>query len=444
MIHRAPKARLPKLIARHLNPRRLGAVQILAGTAAGQALAFVAAPILSRLYSPSDFGVFTVISAIVLAFATVFALRLDFAVPLPKDPREAYSIAALAFYAITALTVVSFGALLAFGGSIARALGQPQLMPWLLVAPPCAAAMAGFMVLNQFAIRQDRFRDIGRRNILQSTVTVVSQVVIGSAGGRPGGLILGLGLGQAAGAASLVRGSGFDSAAAREGRQKQRLAAALRKYRRFPIILAPSGLLNTLGLQLPVVLIAYWYGSQVAGWLGLTQRVLSLPVMLLGTAVAQVYLSELAKAAHGSLLHAAAMFTTTSRRLAIVGLVAAVPLLILGPRVFAFVFGSQWLPTGQYAQALSLTLVAQLVASPLSQTLIVFGEQVTQAAWDATRLLATTGAVGLCALTGQSALTAVWAFSATSAVTFAASWWLSRRAIQKARSRDVLSDPRAA
>jgi O-antigen/teichoic acid export membrane protein len=431
---------LSERVKPHLNSRRLGAMQILTGTAAGQALALAAAPVLSRLYSPADFGVFTVVSAVTLALATIFALRLDLAIPLPKDPRDAYSIQALAFYAITALTAVSFAMLFVFGRSIAVALGQPQLMPWLLLAPLCAAAMAGFMVLNQFAIRQGRFGDIGRRNILQSAIAVVSQVVIGSAGGRPGGLILGLGLGQAAGAASLLRGTGLRSSAAREGRQREHLAMMLRRYRRFPLILAPSGLLNTLGLQLPVVLMAYWYGSQVAGWLGLTQRVLSLPVMLLGTAVAQVYLAELAKAAHGSLLHAAAMFSTTSRRLTMVGTAVSVPLLLMGPWAFAFIFGRQWLPSGQYAQALSLSLAAELIASPLSQTLIVFERQVTQAAWDTTRLLATAGSVTLCALTGQSALTAVWAFSIASTVTYAASWFLSRRAIQHALSPIGASD----
>lgn len=48
---------------------------------------------------------------------------------------------------------------------------------------------------------------------------------------------------------------------------------ALSRYRRFPLFLAPSGLLKVLGQQLPVLLVAYWYGSSVAGWLGLTLRV---------------------------------------------------------------------------------------------------------------------------------------------------------------------------
>lgn len=445
MIRRNHTVSLPGVISRHLNPRRLGAVQIFSGTAAGQAIAFAAAPILTRVYSPSDFGIFTVISAVALTLGTVSALRLDLAVPLPEDPQDAYSIATLAFCAITALTAVSFAILFVFGGSIAVTLGQPQLMPWLLLAPFLAAAMAAFMVLNQFAIRQGRFGDIGRRNVLQSSIAVVSQVLIGSAGGRAGGLILGLGLGQAAGAASLLGGTGLRSPAAREGRKRERLVATLRRYRRFPLILAPSGLLNTLGLQVPVVLMAYWYGGQVAGWLGLTQRVLFVPVMLLGTTVAQVYLAELAKAARGSVLQAAVLFNTTSLRLTIVGLTASVPPMLLGPWAFAFIFGTQWLPSGQYAQALSVSLAAQLVATPLSQTLTVFEKQVTQAAWDTTRLLATAGSVALCALTGQSALTAVWAFSISSAVTYAVSWWLSKRAIQEAVAQKGApdSDPRS-
>jgi len=118
---------------------------------------------------------------------------------------------------------------------------------------------------------------------------VATQVGAGLTDLKTGGLILGLGVGQATSAVSLVKGSALLSDQARDGREWRRLRQLARRYRRFPLVLAPSGVLNVMGLQLPVVLIAYWYGSSVAGWMGLTQRVLSLPVMLVGTAIAQVF-----------------------------------------------------------------------------------------------------------------------------------------------------------
>ena len=57
--------------------------------------------------------------------------------------------------------------------------------------------------------------------------------------------------------------------------------------------MAPAGVLNVAGLYLPILLLAWLYGPVVAGYVGFTQRVLGLPMTLIGQSVAQVYLGEL-------------------------------------------------------------------------------------------------------------------------------------------------------
>lgn len=96
MSRRANTVSLSRLITSHLIPRRLGVRHLLSGTAAGLGPAFASAPVMPRLYLPSGFGVFNVISAVTLALTTLFAPRLNLAAPLPGDPREAKSTATLA------------------------------------------------------------------------------------------------------------------------------------------------------------------------------------------------------------------------------------------------------------------------------------------------------------------------------------------------------------
>ena len=414
-----------------LSHSRRGALTILGGTAGGQALALVTAPILSRLYSPSNFGLFTVLASVVSVVGTVSALRFELAVPLPEKERDAHGLVALGL-ASTGLTfLLASGIVALVGNQVATAFRQPELMPWLWAVPVTSMVMGAYLVLNQLAIRHRRYGAIGRRNLLQSVAMVVTQLVAGLAGLKAGGLIAGLGVGQATSAISLVAGSGLRSAEAREGRQRSRLRQMAGRYRRFPLVLAPSGLLNVTGLQLPVVLIAYWYGSSVAGWMGLTQRVLSLPVMLIGTAIAQVYLGELARAARDDLARARHLFRSASKRLFMIAIAAAVVVTAFSPLLFGLVFGAQWKTSGQYAQALALSLAAQLLAVPVSQTLIVFERQMLQLAWDAGRLVLITGAVGACYLLGGSALTAVWAYGVSSAVAYSISWVLSLQTVRR-------------
>lgn len=437
------RPRMPTTLRRRLTTNRKGALTILGGSAGGQMLALLAAPALSRLYTPADFGAFTVLSSLILTLATVAALRFDFAVPLPKRDRDAYGLVALALCSVLTTTVLGFAAVLLFGDAFARRFDHPELVGWLWLVPLTAATMGIFLVLNQLAIRHQRYRAIGRRNILYQTVTVTTQLAAGAAQTGPGGLILGLASGQSAGAVSLLWRSGLCSEEAREGRRASHLRAMAARYRRFPLLLAPSGLLNTVGLQLPVIFIALWYGSSVAGWLGLTQRILALPVTLLGTAIAQVYLGELSLRAHHSPERALSLFRSTSQKLAVASLIVALPLFLLGPLTFSAVFGSVWLNSGKYAQALAVSLAAQLVAAPLSHTLTVFERQVTQLMWDSARLVLTCSAVLACVATGQSPLVAIWAFSLASAVAYVGSLLLSWRTVQsRATERDPDTDGR--
>lgn len=430
---------MPRVVG-GLTPVHRGVAVILGGTAGGQLLALLSAPVLTRLYSPADFGIYTIVSAIALTVGASSALRFELAVPLPEDPRDAYSLVTLGLLSAGA-TAVGGTAVVAFAGdAVARHFAQPGLMPWLWFVPATAAVLGGYVVLNQLAVRHRRYGAIGRRNLFQSTVSVITQVGTGAAGLRPGGLVLGLGVGQAAGALSLLWGSGLSSEAAREGRRPQRLINALSRYRRFPLVSSPSGLLNVMGLQVPILLIAYYYGGEVAGWLGLSQRVLALPVALIGAAAAQVYLGELVGTSRGGAGEPMALFRKASWRLAGIGVTIALVLLFAGPWLFGFAFGPQWVVSGRYAQALSIALAAQIVASPLSQTLNAFERQYLQLTWDISRLVVVAGATATCALAGGSALSTMWCYSLASGAAYAASWLLCRHTL---RHRAVRPSPTA-
>lgn len=418
-----------KALLQRVSPNRRGVVSIVGGTAIGQIFALGASPVLSRLYGPEEFGSFAVLSALVLTFGTVAALRLELAVPLPEREEEAHSLVATGAVAALCFSAVGTAVVGIAGTRISSAFHQPGLMPWLWIVPASSSVMSIYMLLNQLAIRHRRFSSIGRRNALQSSTTVLAQLLGGLSSLR-GGLIFGLGLGQLVGAISLTAGAGLRTDAARQGRRRDRMIASLSRYRRFPLYLGPSGLLNVLGQQLPVLLIAYWFGAQVAGWLGLTQRVLALPVTLVGTAVAQVYLAEISRAARGNREGARRLFLRSTRLLLIVAAALLLVLLTLGPTLFSFVFGATWRESGDYARAMALGLAGQMLGSPLSQTLIAYERQALQLFWDALRVVSIALVVTIAVRAGASAIAAIWLIGVLSALLYGLSWYFSFRVLR--------------
>jgi O-antigen/teichoic acid export membrane protein len=412
-----------------------GLVNIIVGAVGGQLVSLLAAPLLARLYSPADFGVFTVVSTLAATVGTVAAFRFELAIPLPEREADAHSLVILGLAAATVTAVVGTLVVLVFGTSLVERFHQPGLMPWLWFVPLTAAAMAAVMVLTQLAIRHGRYSGIGRRNLGQSIVMNIAQVVGGAAGSGPGGIVSGYGAGQVAAALSLVPGSRFRSAEARAGRRWPNLRETALRYWRFPLLLTPSGLFNILGTQLPVLLIAYRYGSEVAGWMGLTQRVLALPMALVGTAVAQVYLAELSRATRTDIARTRSLFQQATMKLTLLGVAGGIAIFAAGPYAFTLVFGAGWTNSGLYARALALGVTSQFVAAPLSQTLIVLERQNLQFAWDVGRTVLVTVAVDVAAVSGATPVMAMWVFGICSTIAYAASWILSSRSVTAAWSR---------
>lgn len=404
-------------------------VAIAAGSAGGQVLALAAAPLLSRIYRPADFGVFAVVAALVVTIGTVAAFRFELAVPLPEEERDAQALVALGLAAAGVTALLGTVVVLVAGADVSRLFGQPELARWLWVVPPAAAAMGVVLVLNQLAVRHRRYGSIGQRSFAQSLTIVVTQLGAGLAGLRPGGMALGLGVGQVASAVVLLRDAGLRSAEGRAGRDRRRLRAVARRYRRFPLLLAPSGLLNILGTQFPVLLIASWYGASVAGWLGLTQRVVAMPAALVASAVAQVYLAEISRAAREGAGTGRRIFVGASRKLTLIAVPSALLLVVAAPAAFSVLFGAGWATSGSYAQALAVYMAVQFVASPMSQTLVVFGQHGRQLAWDLGRVVLVSGAVSAAALSGASPLAAIWTMSVSGALAYLACWLMSLRAV---------------
>lgn len=408
-----------------------GILAISAGTALAQGLVVAAAPVIARVYTPEEMGLYTVIASATAVLATVASLRWDFAIPIPEDEARAHSLVALALLTVVGSTLTATFLLLLFGREISVAFGEERLMPWLLLVPAVAACQTSMKVLSQLAIRHRRYSSIGMRGVLRSVITIVGQLGLGLAGMRAGGLVVGLALGNAAGAASLLRGSGLRSVDAKEGRRIGALKSTASQFRRFPLLLAPSGLLNVLGLQLPIIIVFALYGTNVAGWLGLTQTVLGLPVALMGQSVAQVYLGELSRANRSAGSNIQALFKKASRHLVAVAAALVLVIMVAAPWFFPIAFGSNWSTSGLYAQALAPALGMQMLAVPLSQTLVVLERQGAQLAWDGTRLASTTGAILLSHACGGSALQTVWVLSAASTVTYLALWWLARDTVAR-------------
>ena len=400
--------------------RRLG--MLSGGMAIGQAVTLLASPILTRLYDPHDFGIYAVFTALSGLLGTVVALRYEFAIPLAPTERQAADLAALCLVAISFLCVVSVPVIWLGGDRLAQVTQMPGLahILWWLPATMGMAGIAQF--LNYWSVYRGTFRLNASSRIVQSVLQSVMQVVLGVLGAGPGGMVLGYALAYGVRAANfLLRLPRRDWRLLRGARVTAMRKCAIEQWR-YPVLSAPSGLLQNGSQLLPALLLASLYGPAVAGWYGLGQRLIGLPVRLLGQAASQVYLGEIAISSRGDSFK---LFKQASLAFFALGIVIMAPLLLAGPSLFAFVFGETWRTAGEITRLLVPLYLTRLVVTPVSQTLNAYGRQsqhLLTATLD-TSLLATSFVIAW--QFSLEPLTTVLMFSVGSSLAYLLYFWLA-------------------
>lgn len=397
-----------------------GVLWMVLGSGVGQVLTLAVLPILSRVYTDADFGLLTQFVAISSITGTFVVFRLEAAVPLPKSDRTAASVAwlGIGLGAIGSVVIGALGPLLAL--PVGELVGVPELATvwWWLAAATFAVVLD--KVLLTWMVREKRYKALAARNFLQGLGQAGFQVGLGFSPVKSAGLIVGWILGRVVALGGLFSRGGLFA----QGRPRpHELVAAARRYRRFPLVASWAALINVLGQQAPFLVLGYYYGKVEIGLIGMTVRVLAAPATLIGQAVSRAFQGEGSEAIRLGTTPLRPILRSHGKMLAAISIPIAVLFAVVSPPLFAFVLGGQWRQAGVYAQILAFGYAAQLIVSPISQTLLLLEKQAQQLAWDSLRLVATVGAPLLVAAAGGSATAAIVTLSAAFVVCYSALWW---------------------
>ena len=364
-------------------------VVIVAGGATfAQGLALLAAPLLTRLYTPDDLGVFGTFVSLFSILIAINSLSYELAIPLPETDEVASNLPVLAMIALCVTTVIFSIMVGLWGTQIATLINIPTVTPYLWLLPVSLFATGVYQIAQYWIIRKKHFMSISRARIYQSFGTVGIQIAVGLFQGGVFGLLAGHSIGYISGgvASVIYTWKSYKATAAQINRET--LAKVASRYRRFPIFANWSRLINVSGVMLPPLFITAIYGTQVGGWFVLGQRMIVIPLSLIGNAIAQVYLGTASQLKHENPAALSRLFNKIGLRLAVVGGLPAIVLWAAGPTLFKTVFGAEWHTAGEYMQLLAPALWAQFIISPLSQTMNIMERQGIQLAWDIVRLSA--------------------------------------------------------
>ena len=381
---------------------------LMAGGALAQALPLLLGPLLTRLYSPQQFGVYHLFAAVAANAAVVACARYEHALPLARDDDEARALFALCRWIL--LFVVACCAIAAVvWAALSGAL-------WPLWLPAAVGALGLLSLATLAAMRARRFAALSASRVLQHGGGAALQAAAGAAGAGLTGLI------AAPIAATVVATAWLRPGLARHWNvRRQALRSVAGRHRDFPLLNTPHAFMGALQDTLAVALIAAWQGPAAAGFWGLALRYLKAPATLVGGAVSQALYPLLADAGTASEQGRNAV-RRVMRTLALAALPLVLLLWLFAPAAFALAFGEAWREAGELASALALYVGVHFVASPLAVVTMAWGAQ----AW-ALKLALVGQALFVSALAAGLALgglhVAGWAVSASMGAYFGWYFW---------------------
>lgn len=368
-----------------------GMATLALGNGLARIVGLGAIPVLTRLYSPEDFGILSIFTALLLIFTPLMTLRYELAVPLPRCDGTAMNLMALSALMIAITSALMSLTLWLAGPMLLTLSSMEALIPyrWMLAVALFSAGL--YEVLLIWAIRRRAYPAIARTQLQQSVVGSIAKVALGVLSANPLGLLIGQVLGAGAGTTRLVRTFWNDLQTYRRYVRWSRLTLLFQHYRSFPSYRMPSQLLQIFSSQAPLLLTAAMYDARVTGQLGLALMTLALPMNLLGHTTSKAYYAEIAALGRKRPDEIRRVTYSVIKRLLLLSLAPALVLLVVGEPLFAFAFGREWALAGELASMLALYLFFQFMHAPASHLLTVFEGQRWQLMLNIQRTVLTVG-----------------------------------------------------
>ena len=342
-------------------------LKLVSGTTLAQAITILTAPIISRLFAPEAFGVLNVFTSLVTIITVVICLRYEFAIVLPESDEDAANLVGLCGLIALGISALAALALLILGRPLVNLLKAPSLYAFLWLIPIGLLIQGFFQALNYWNTRTKHFGRLSIARVSASLTTSALPMLLASIGHATAASLV---FSYVAGTfiyacvlgAQVLRESG---ALFYRVIQRSRMLANLKRYRKFPLVDSWGSFINNLSWQLPSLMLLYFFSETVVGYYSLSNRLILLPMTLIGSSLAQVFYQRTAEL-RSNPENLSKSVELVFRRLAAIGLFPALVLGIAGPQLFGFVFGANWMEAGRYAQILSPWMFILFISSPLS------------------------------------------------------------------------------
>lgn len=341
------------------------------GSLIAQLITALVSPISTRLYTPEQLAVYTLIITVSAMFGPVLCGKYDMAIVSAKDEKEVTNliVGGLAVSAITIILVtIGYRFYLQTKPEIIDEVG---IFAYLLVLILVVNAL--IHLLNRYNNRHKEYKLISSVYVFRTGFQNIGLVLFGFLKLGSLGLLLSQILGSLVG---LKRQSKrlIENRDMFKNVKLNEVKDTLLKYKKLPIYSMPAHFLNSASYSMLNFFITGLFGLGTLGYYSITYRILGIPLTLVSLNVSKVFFQRASEEKNNTGGYRRTLMQLTLF-LACLSIPMVLVLITLGPFLFELFFGAGWGVAGRYAQILAPMYGLRFIVSALTPALVISEEQ---------------------------------------------------------------------
>lgn len=365
---------------------------LVLATLIAQGANVLAYPILTRIYTPGDFGVFSAIIAISTFMGAISLLRLDTIFQIAPQEEEKKILSA-SFIVTLSSALVIFVAVFFLGPELFSKFqtGDAQLAwhwSYAVMITVIAAFLGLFSLAQQRTAKIRRYKKLAFAQVSRTFITVIVQIIVVLLLPSSAGLVFGFLAGLVIGTVIIwcIPAEVFQNFLTDPKQEIQTTHSIIVEYWSFIPVDVANVLISTSVIVAYPLFVIFVFGSESAGFFVIASQFAFIPVSILSLAISTVYFQRFSRSLRDG-IGAKKLFISTLSLAIFIALVSIAVLGLAAKPLIQFLFSSEWSPSSTYILYLLPTVLARVVIGCIGSTPLALRKPKMLMYWNIVQIL---------------------------------------------------------
>ena len=328
-------------------------------------------PIITKMFSASILGKYQLLISMITIFGVISCFKYEMAIVLPRKDNIASNVLILCLCALSSFCLILLLIFYLTNGVLLKAFNAENLIDTFWLIPIGVFFFGLFEIVKNSLLRKKLFNLFSRARVYQVLSTQSLIIVFGLMNPSFISLFLAFISGHFISTALFLKKSLIKI----KPTKNIQIFEIAKKFKKFPSFNTPMVFANTLSNELPVFFLATYFPSETLGYFLLANRLIVIPMNLVGTAINKVYFQKASETFNENKKNLFALYINTTKKLILLGLPPLFMFYFSSDFIVDLIFGDKWVVTGQIMKIIAITAFFKFITSPIGTSFTIINKQ---------------------------------------------------------------------